>query len=808
MNEEELLKKLREAFKLESQERLSNISSSLLELEKASEPDKQEPVLDVVFREAHSLKGAARAVNLTDIEALFQSMEGIFAAIRRKEIPFSADLFDLLHSSVGGAENFLAAQNDDPSLSHREEIITLVEQLEQLINGKKEEIVEGISKQDHTRRGVGKKVRTKDTGKRYEGRGEKKEDSKKKRKYKTNKHNTEKKVPAEPEKEFPKTQLMKAKPLISESVRISTAKLDSILLKAEELVSLKLVSSQHLLNLRNALHSFENWKKRWTKAEPELRMLRNQVHKGSHLKKNGTNAASLKNLLGFVDWNQEQFGSLRQDIRVLTKASEQNLRSLSRMVDDLLDDMKKVTMLPFSSLLDTFPIMVRDISREQKKEVDLVLKGGEVEIDRRILEEMRDPLIHLLRNAIDHGLETPEQRIEQQKLPGGTIDLSVSQTEGKMVEILISDDGKGIDLIKAKEKAIKMGIISRKEAENFTDPETLSLIFRSHFSTSPIITQISGRGLGLAIVQESVEKLGGHIALETNPGKGSSFRIQVPVTLATFRGVLVKARDHFFILPSLHVERVSSIHRDQIQTAENRETISVSGRVLSLVELADVLRLPQVQNQEDQTAFVTVAVLGSGEKRIAFTVDEVLNEQEVLAKGLGKQLSRVPNIAGATILGSGKVVPILNVHDLLKSSLGVTADLHKSEAAEEGEEKRRKSVLVVEDSITSRTLIKNILETAGHYVRTAVDGQDAYTLLKTEGFDLVVSDVDMPRMNGFELTEKIRKDKRFSEIPVVLVTARESPEDRERGIDTGADAYIVKSSFDQSNLIEVIGRLI
>ena len=421
---------------------------------------------------------------------------------------------------------------------------------------------------------------------------------------------------------------------------------------------------------------------------------------------------------------------------------------------------------------------------------------------------MRDPLIHLLRNAIDHGLETPEQRIKQQKLPSGTIDLSVSQTEGKMVEILISDDGKGIDLIKAKEKAIKMGIISRKEAENFTDPETLSLIFRSHFSTSPIITQISGRGLGLAIVQESVEKLGGHIALETNPGKGSSFRIQLPVTLATFRGVLVKARDHLFILPSLHVERVSSIHRDQIKTVENMVTISVSGRVLSLVELADVLRLPQVQNQEDQTAFVTVAILGSGEKRIAFTVDEVLNEQEVLAKGLGKQLSRVPNIAGATILGSGKVVPILNVHDLLKASLAVTADLHKSEAAEEGEEKRRKSVLVVEDSITSRTLIKNILETAGHYVRTAVDGQDAYTLLKTEGFDLVVSDVDMPRMNGFELTEKIRKDERFSEIPMVLVTARESPEDRERGIDTGADAYIVKSSFDQSNLIEVIGRLI
>ena len=808
MNEDQLLKKLRETFKLESQERLANISSSLLELEKASEPDKQEPVLDVVFREAHSLKGAARAVNLTDIEALFQSMEGIFADIKRKEIPFSADLFDLLHSSVRAVENFLAASNDDQSLSHRENIIDLIQQLEHLIFGKAEESVKGKSKPHDARRDVREKAETEDKGQGTEGRGEKKEDRGKRKRHKTKIKDIEKRVPAKTEKAYQKAHLMKGKPLTSETVRISASKLDSILLKAEELVSLKLVSSQHLLNLRSAVHSCENWKKRWAKAESELRVLRNQVHKENHFKKNGANASSMSNVLEFVDWNKKQIESLGRDIRGLTKASEQNLRSLSRMVDDLLDDMKKITMLPFSSLLDTFPIMVRDISREQGKEVELVLKGGETEIDRRILEEMRDPLIHLLRNAIDHGLESPEQRITQQKPPGGTINLTISQTESKMVDILLSDDGKGVDLGEVKSKAMKIGIISKKEAEDLTDQEALPLIFRSHVSTSPIITEISGRGLGLAIVQENVEKLGGLLALETNRGKGSSFRIQLPVTLATFRGVLVKARDNLFILPSLHVERISSIHPDKIKTVENRATILVSGRVLSLVELADVLRLPQVQNHQDKTAFATVAVLGSGEKRIAFTVDEVLGEQEVLVKGLGKQLSRVPNIAGATILGSGKVVPILNVHDLLKSSLETAADLYKSEVAEEGEEKRRKSILVVEDSITSRTLIKNILETSGYNVKTAVDGQEAYATLKTEDFDLVVSDVDMPRMNGFDLTEKIRKDERYSEIPLVLVTARESPQDRERGIDVGADAYIVKSNFDQSNLIEVIGRLI
>lgn len=803
MNEDELLKKLRETFKLESQERLANISSGLLELEKVSEPNEQEPVFDVVFREIHSLKGAARAVNLTDIETLFQSMEGIFADIKRKEIPFSADLFDLLHSSVRAVDNFLAASNDDQSLSHKDKIINLIQQLEHLMFGKAEESVAGKSKKDDARRDVREKAETEDKG---QGREEKQEDRGKR--HKTKIKDIKKRVPAKTEKASPKAHLIKGTPLTSETVRISTSKLDSILLKAEELVSLKLVSSQHLLNLRDALHSFENWKKRWAKAESGLRVLRNQVYEENHFKKSGTNASSLAKVLEFVDWNEEQVESLGQDIKGFTKASEQNLRSLSRMVDDLLDDMKKITMLPFSSLLDTFPIMVRDISREQGKAVELVLKGGEIEIDRRILEEMRDPLIHLLRNAIDHGLESPEQRIKQHKTPSGTINLTISQTESKIVEMLLSDDGNGIDLAKVKTKAIKIGIISEKEAENLTDQEALPLIFRSHVSTSPIITEISGRGLGLAIVQENVDKLGGLLSLETNPGKGSSFKIRLPVTLATFRGVLVKARDNLFILPSLHVARISSIHRDKIKTVENRATITVSGRVLSLVALADVLRLSQVQNHQDKTAFVTVAVLGSGENRIAFMVDEVLGEQEVLVKGLGKQLSRVPNIAGATILGSGQVVPILNVHDLLKSSLEVTADLYKSEVAKEGEEKRKKSILVVEDSITSRTLIKNILETSGYNVKTTVDGHDAYTTLKTEEFDLVVSDVDMPRMNGFDLTEKIRKDERFSEIPLVLLTARESPEDRERGIDVGADAYIVKSSFDQSNLIEVIERLI
>jgi two-component system chemotaxis sensor kinase CheA len=773
VNQEELLKKLREAFKVESEERLASIVSSLLELEKASDKDKQESFIEVIFREAHSMKGAARAVNLTEIESLFQSMEGVLAAIRLNEIPVSQDLFDILHASVGAVERCLTASDENQPFSHKEEITSLARQLEDLKSAGEKESEGEKGKSDARAKGALK---------------------------------PQKGLPKN--QKTPQTQLAPSKPMSSETVRISTSKLDSILLKAEELVSLKLVYAQSLSKLRGASLSFEQWRKEWSGINSEFQALRGRVQKGSHLKEKDQNLSQSAGLLEFLNWNQNHIKSLGHEIRLLTKDAEQQQRTLGRMVDDLLDDMKKITMLPFSSLLDTFPRMVRDISREQGKEVDLVIEGGEIEIDRRILEEMRNPLTHLLRNNIDHGLEDPAGRRDQQKPASGTINLTVSQTEGKKVEILLSDDGKGIDLENVKNKAVKLGIISPKESQHLTDREALSLIFRSQVSTSPMVTQISGRGLGLAIVQESVEKLGGLLSVDTEPNKGSSFRMQLPVTLATFRGILIKVADHLFIFPSTHVERILKIQREKVKTVENRATIPLNGRALSLLALADVLALPRTQEQKEGSEFLTAAVLGSGEKRIAFTIDEVLGEQEVLVKGLGKQIKRIPNIAGATILGSGRVVPILNVFDLLKSPLGRTDGFDNTEVSEQEKEANRKSILVAEDSITSRTLIKNILEAAGFNVKTVVDGQEAFTSLKTEEFDLVVSDVDMPRMNGFELTTKIRGNMRLEETPVVLLTGRESREDRERGIDVGANAYIVKSSFDQSNLVEVIQRLI
>ena len=488
----------------------------------------------------------------------------------------------------------------------------------------------------------------------------------------------------------------------------------------------------------------------------------------------------------------------------LLAALHADRRTAGMLVDQLLEDTKTVLLQPFSTLLQTFPKMVRDISREQEKEAELVLNGAEIEIDKRILEQMKDPLVHLLRNAIDHGLEKPDVRLSHHKVQCGRITLDISQAEGNRVQILVTDDGAGIDAAKLREAAVKRGVISKEDADALDDHAALMLIFKSGVSTSSLITNLSGRGLGMAIVQEAVDKLGGRISIETKKGLGTTFRISLPLTLATFHGILLMEYGQYFAIPTANIEHALRIRREDVHTMENRETIMVNGTPLSLVRLGAVLGLEP--GAGENRPMLSVVVLNFGSQRMAFSFDSLLHEQEILIKGLGKQLSRVRNIAGATVLGSGKVVPVLNVADLLKSAVRLGRQVSASSAVKT--ETQRKSILVVEDSITSRMLLKNILASAGFDVHTSVDGAEAWIALKERQFNAVVSDIEMPRMNGFELTAKIRADAKLAELPVVLVTALESRADRERGIEVGADAYIIKSSFDQSNLLEVVRRLV
>jgi two-component system chemotaxis sensor kinase CheA len=746
--DKELLKKLLVTFKLEAEEHVHAISSGLIELEKTSSLENQGGIIETVFREAHSLKGAARAVNLVQVEGACQSLESLFAQLKSREMTLSPELFDQLHQTVDTLGTLLAERSTETAQG--DEAPTF-----------------GTPETPESARLI-------------------------------------------PENVLGTTRIRDDKKGLAKTLRVPAFKLDSLLRQAEELIPVKATVAQRATDLREIGQTVAAWEAEWRKVRPQAHALRassdrSQPTNGPTRPSNGRLHANaqIAQVSAFLDRNESILRSVQNKLAILARDFESDRRTLDRRIDDLVEDSKRISTVPFSALLESFPKLVRDLCRDCGKEADLLITGGEIETDRRILEEMKDPLIHLLRNCVDHGIERPNQRAEGGKPARAIISLAISPISTDKVEIVVSDDGSGVDVQKVRAAAVKLGLTSPEDAAAMDERQATSLIFKSGVSTSPMITEVSGRGLGLAIVREKVEKVSGSVLIESTPGTGTTFRLILPLTLARFRGILVRAGESLFVLPTRYVQRVLRVDPNEIKTAENRETIEIDGRAASAVRLTDVLDIARRNADPDPKRKIPVLVLAWAGEQIGFVVDEILDEQEVLVKGLGKQLRRVRNLAGATVLGSGKVLPVLNVADLMQSAVNLAPSATRHETTESP-----RSILVAEDSITARTLLKNILEFAGYKVKTAVDGVEALSALANEGFDLVVSDVEMPRMSGFDLTAKIRADKRLSELPVVLVTALESREHRERGVDVGANAYIVKSSFDQGNLLEIVRRLI
>jgi two-component system, chemotaxis family, sensor kinase CheA len=724
-SEDQFLKRLKETFRIEADEHLKALSSGLLQLETNRMPEEQSKIAEAIFREAHSLKGAARAVNMSSVEEVCQSLETLFSALKSREVEPSMNLLDAAHNAVNTIGE-LVLIDDTVSVSPTHSgLDTVLEELSSVQQSGKKTIPEKTEATESIR-------------------------------------------PLEAHAELGAAH---------DTVRISTKKLDKILLEAEEMLAVKRLTHRRLNEIRQINTELQHWKKEW----------RGKIY---------TNKQA-----GSLDDNELSLKNLENSLKHLLSLTEHDLRSVSTLVDQFLEGVKEVLLMPFGTVFEGFPKLVRDISRDEGKEVDLFITGSEVEIDKRILEILKDPLIHLLRNSVSHGIERPEIRLQSGKERRGRIDLNVRRIDGSKIEISIEDDGAGIDLNRVKEIARKKRLASEDELNSLTMEEVQSLVFQPELSTSPLITNISGRGLGLAIVKEKVEKLGGLIVTESVREVGTTFRIVVPMTLSLIRALQIEVAGQSFVIPTTHVERIIRFGSDEIRTVEGQETLLVQGQTIPLVNLAEILELPF-----KPTESAICIIIANSDKRVAFRIDSVTGEEELLVKNLGEQLKRVRNVAGAAMLPSGKMAPVLNSSDLVKSSNRRRVLTTRVATEEKGTEQR--SILVAEDSITSRMLVKNILESAGYNVRTAVDGAEAYATLKTENFDLVVSDVEMPRMSGFDLTSKIRNDKELSELPVVLITALNSREDKERGVEAGANAYIVKSSLDQNSLLSTIQRLL
>jgi two-component system, chemotaxis family, sensor kinase CheA len=757
----EFLKRIQATFRIEAEEHLKSFSSGLIELEKTPTKEALTGIIETMFREIHSLKGAARSIGQKEIESICQPLESLFSALKRQEVILNQATFDLFSKSAEVLSKLVSAGGSEQSHVERQPYKDLLQQLKQF---------------DAVSGNVG--VKEEQSNLNIIKAGESSPNLKSTSGSLTN-------------------PSMGTRQTFAEVVRIPNSKLDPLLLQAEEFIQTKMSINQLADDLNTVHEEVLEWKAESVKWR-ERRAI-----------------ASKAQWNEWYDRNELRLNNLENFFATVTRSMERDGYNFERMVNDHLEAMKQVLMLPVSVLVEAFPAMVREISRDKQKEIEFFIQGAELEIDKRILEELKDPLIHFIRNSIDHGIESPRERMLLNKPPRGKITLAFTAKESGLAEITVTDDGKGIDKEKVLKAALKAGVISNEAIEKLAPDEIISLIFQSGVSTSPIITDLSGRGIGLSIVREKVEKLNGKCSIETEKSIGTTFRVLLPMTLATFRGILIRLGDSLFVLPTMNVERVIRVKPEDITTIENHETIKIDETILSVVGLAEVLGLPDRKNNNSRSTQletehsdrIRIVILVSGDTRIAFKVEEVLDEQQVLVKGLGKLLNRVKNISGATILGSGKVVPVLNVADLMKSAVWVRGMAKEISGEREAMIKSGK-ILVAEDSITARTLLKSILETAGYEVTTAVDGANAFTLAKSEKFDLVVSDVDMPRMNGFELTKKIREDKKLSEIPVILITALETREDMERGMEAGADAYIIKSSFDQGNLLEIIKKLI
>lgn len=730
---DELRARLLVTFRVEAEEHLQVLTTNLLALGRELPTLEVIKVIDVSFREMHTLKGAARSVGLMEVEGLCQACESVLSKLSRGQLVLTSPTLKMLHEAVEHMPLLLTGGAAPSAVSE------LISRLKGIADESLLKVAQPVE------------------------------------------------VP-EPPIPVPKAALETGLPSTN-TIRLNTSKLDGLLLQAEDLLLPKLAAGERVQEVRALVEAVRGCRTALVRERA--------VRRSSHV----TSSA-----VAVVVDPESVMETVETRISAMLEHITHDHRTITSAVDGLQQSLRLLRMTPASVVLNLFPGMVHSLAAELGKQVEWGVEGADLEVDRKVLDAMKDPLIHLVRNAIDHGIESPEARVMAGKPPHGRVVVTVSSLEGNRVEIRVEDDGKGIDLDQVRAAAVRARHLTAEESQALPNEGAMDLIYRSGLSTTPLISTVSGHGLGLAIVREQVEDLKGQIRVDTRLGAGTTVRITLPVTISTFRGLLVRAGGQPYVLPTEAVERTFRILQREVESTQGRPMIRWEGRPVLLAQLTELLGLPTGRDPSESDSKQPCVIMRVRESRVALAVDDVLGEQEVVVKELRSPLVRVRNVAGAGLLGTGHIILILRPTDLLKS---IRESPHPSLPSHLPKETPRQPVvLVVDDSITTRTMEKNLLEAAGYQVRVAVDGIEAWTFLKSERVDLVVSDVDMPRMDGLELTAKIRANREMADLPVVLVTALESRDDKERGLEVGANAYLVKSSFDQSNLLEFIRRLL
>lgn len=755
-------KEFLDTFRAEAEEHLRNLNEGLMELENSPG---SEDLIKRLFREAHTLKGSAGMMGFTSVRDLAHHIEDILSAVQKGQTQLTREVTDLLLESLDRIEELLPLSGASDSGA---EVVSLIDKLDSV------ECKDSV--------GSGKAAPSLGFD------------------------------PGSPEQSDPDPVAVKPDPQESvpgpvtpgsgprpqkasdPTIRVHIERLDKLLNLMGEVMVNQLDTESQVDNLGDIQNRICELQTTFAGISREVDDLKKDIDPGR---------------IAVLDQQLHQAGENAQSVlkQLDSTASSLKVNTANRRIalDELQDSTLHVRMLPIASIFGLYPRVVRDAAGSCGKKVRLIVEGENTELDKRILEQVSDPLIHIIRNSVDHGIELPSHRVQAGKPEEGTVRLSAAQ-RGDKVEITVEDDGAGIDPAKLRQSGIAQGVISPDD--EITDEEALELIFRNGFTTASQVTSISGRGVGLDVVRTNIEKLEGSVRIDSVPGEGTRLTVSLPATLAIFAGLLIACNQAMFVIPLSSVQEMVSIKRGDIQTLGNQRVFILRGNATPLIDLLDFLGN---EVTEAKSGNVNAVVVGDGRNQIALEVGSFLGEQEVVIKSLGTFLPRLPNIAGITILADGEAVVVLNVIELItsiRSGSKRSSPNPRTTAGFDDLPVRIARVLIVEDSLVVRELQRNILESAGYKVVTAVDGEDALSQLSRNEIDCIVTDIEMPRMNGFDLVTAVRKNEATSDTPVIIVSSLNNEDDKKRGMGVGADAYVIKGTFDQQNLLTTIERLV
>ncbi len=780
------LQEIMEDFLIEAFEMNEQLDQDLVELEHNPE---DLDLLNRIFRVAHTIKGSSSFLNLNILTHLTHNMEDVLNRARKGEIKITPDIMDVVLRSIDLMKTLLVTIRDtgsDTNNGKENEIEEAVKQLQAITSQNLESAKEGTKEAP-------------------------KEEAEKEAKKENTEENQENKAKAPTAKDF-----------ASDNPLADEPDLDYTNMSAEEVEA----EIERLLNKRQEADKERRAQKK-QEAKPKQEVAPKTETPKTETPKTETKAKAkadteenkapsigveqtvrvdvrrldhLMNLIGELVLGKNRliriYGDVeeRYDGEKFLEELNQVVSSISAVTTDLQLAVMKTRMQPVGKVFNKFPRMVRDLSRELGKSIELIIEGEETELDKSIVEEIGDPLIHIIRNSCDHGIEPLEERRRLNKPETGKVQLS-AYNEGNHIVIKISDDGKGLDPVMLKEKAIEKGVISERDAEGMSDREAFNLIFKPGFSTAKVVSNVSGRGVGMDVVKTNIEKLNGIIEIDSEVGVGTTQKLKIPLTLAIIQALLVGVQEEYYAIPLSSVLETVRISQDEIYTVDGKSVLRLRDEVLSLVRLSDIFKVDAILESNSD---VYVVIIGLADQKIGVIVDYLIGQEEVVIKSLGYYLKNTRGIAGATVRGDGKITLIVDVGammDMAKSiKVNITTLMNESENTKSKNSPSDYVVLAIDDSSTDRAIIRKCLKPLGITLLEASNGLEGLEMLKNGDKipDAILVDIEMPKMDGYTFASEVRKYNKFKNLPLIAVTSRVTKTDRMRGVESGMTEYITK----------------